>query len=386
VGPRAVLTLLGVLLLATAGVLLVLESGGDEEPERESAASRATVREEPPPVSEDVDSDALRSARALASGFERVTGDGLRLEPGEFFTSATFDDRTLDEHGQADAYYGNFLLYVYPDRGEARDVVRREGRWSSFGAGFYGRTALGNVVVQSVFDGRRTDDGWERLLRALRAARSGRAAVLPASERLCSRRGIRLDAGPTGICKRGPQQFAIRDRGMGLRLPGLSIEDVGVRTGPQFGGRDGFPDRAKGVFVEVTFRMRNTGRKPIELRPSYELLLGGRRFEEATAVFGLRDRYPLKPGEEDGEVCLFDVPSELAGRGALQRAALEVPGDPAEDFAVADGLVVGHLRLAGPVGQLRLQPEREPPPLPPPPPEPEPEPPPEPGVPQPTPA
>jgi hypothetical protein len=159
---------------------------------------------------------------------------------------------------------------------------------------------------------------------------------------------------------------------------------VGVRSGPRFGGRDGFPERAEGVFVEIRFRMRNTGRKAIDLRPSYELVLGGRRLEEATAVFGLRDRYPLRPGEEDTEVSLFDVPRDL--EGALQEAALRVPGDPADNFAVADALVVGHLRLAGPVGQLRLQPEREPPPLPPPPPEPEPEPPPEPGVPQPTPA
>ena len=136
--------------------------------------------------------------------------------------------------------------------------------------------------------------------------------------------------------------------------------------------------------MEVTFRVRNSGRKPIELRPSWELLVGGRRFEEATAVFGLRDRYPLKPGEEENEVCLFDVPVELAGAAALKRAALEVPGDPAEDFVVSDGLMVGHLRLAGPVGRLRVQPEREPAPLPPPPPPTPPEP--EPGVPEPTPA
>jgi hypothetical protein len=383
VGPRAVLTILGVLLLAVAGVLLALDGGGDEEepPERESRARVAPASVE----EEDVDPAALRSARALAAGFERVTGDGLRLKPGEFFTSATFDDRTLDQHSQADAYYGNFLLYVYPDPGDAREVVREDGRWSSFGAGFYGRAALGNVVVQSVFERRRTDAGWKRLLRALRAARAPERAaeILPASERLCSRRGIRLDSGPAGTCKRGPQQFAIRDRPAGLRLRGLSIEDVGVRTGPLFGGRDGFPESAKGAFVEVRFRIRNTGGRPIELRPGYELLLGGRRFEEDTAVYGLRERYPLRPGEEDTEVCLFDVPRELAEPQALREAALEVPGDPAEDFAVADGLVVGHLRLAGPVGRLRVQPEREPPPLrPPPPPPPEPEP----GIPQPTPA
>jgi hypothetical protein len=402
VGPRAVLTVAGVLLLAVAGVLLVL-AGGDDEPEDGSAGAHseeagprsgtaaedeAPGGEDPPPVPADANLRALRSARALASGFERVTGDRLRLDPNEFFTSAAFHDRTLDEHGQAEAYYGNFLLSVYPTPGEARDALRSEGRWSSYGAGFYGRTRLGDVVVQSVFQRRRTDGGWERLLRALRAARdpARAAALLPAGERLCSRRGIRLESGPVGTCKRGPQLFVIRQRGMGLRLPGFSMEDVLVRSGRGFGGRDGFPERARGVFVEVRFGMRNTGRKPIELRPTYELLLGGRRFEEATAVFGLRDRYPLKPGEVDSEVTLFDVPRELAARDELQRAALQVPGDPAENFAVTDGMVVGHLRLAGPVGRLRVQPEREPPPLPPappPPPEPEPEPlpPPDPGVP-----
>ena len=380
-GPRAVLALLGVLLLAVAGAVLLLGGGDEPAPDRGSTAPESDPAvEEEPSVSEDADPRALRSARALAAGFERVTGDGLRLKPGEFFTSATFDDRTLDEHGQADAYYGNFLLYVYPSSDEARDVIDRQGRWSSFGAGFYGRTALGNVVVQSVFDRRRTDPGWERLLRALRAARApaAGAAGLPASERLCERRGIRLDSGPTGICKRGPQLFVIRDRKDGLRLPGFTIEDVRVRSGPRFGGRDGFPDRAKGVFVEVRFRMRNTGGKAIELRPTYELLVGGRRFEEASAVFGQRDRYPLKPGEADSEVTVFDVPRELGG-AALERAALQVPGDPADTFATSDGLVVGHLRLAGPVGRLRVQPEREPPPLRPPP-EPEPEP--EPGIPR----
>jgi hypothetical protein len=386
VGPRAVLTLLGVLLLGAAGVLLVLQGGGDD-PERESTAPDPTVEEGPPPAAGDADPKALSSARALASGFERVTGDRLRLDPNEYFTSMSFDDRNFAEHSQADAYYGNFLLSVYPTPAEARDAVRREGRWSSYGSGWYGRTTLGNVVVQVVFERRRTHAGWERLLRALRAARdpAAAAALLPA-ERLCSRVRIRLDSGPVGTCKRGPQQLVIRRRGMGLRLPGFSIEHVRVLSGRGFGGRNGFPERAKGVFVQVRFRMRNTGSRPIELRPTYELLLGGRRFEEATAVYGLRDRYPLKPGEEDSEVTVFDVPPELAGRGELQRAALEVPGDPAQNFAVTDGMVVGHLRLAGPVGRLRVQPERPPAPLPPPPPEPEPEPPPEPGVPQPTPA
>jgi hypothetical protein len=382
VGPRAVLTLLGVLLLALAGVLLALE-GGDGEPERRATAPEPEV-EEQPPAAADAEPRALRSARALASGFERVTGDRLRLDPDEYFTSAAFDDRGYVEHGQADAYYGNFLLFVYPTPAGARDVVEREGRWTSFGAGFYGRTTLGNVVVQAVFERRRTDAAWERLLRVLRAARAAEpaAALLPARERLCSRLGIRFASGPTGTCKQGPQLWAIRDRRMGLRLPGFSVEDVRVRSGPRFGGRDGFPERAKGVFVELRFRMRNTGRKPIELRPTYELLVGGRRFEEATAVYGLRDRYPLRPGEEDDEVCLFDVPRELAAD--LEEAAFRVPGDPADNFGVADALVVGHLRLAGPVGRLRVQPEREPPPLPPPPPPPPP--PPEPGVPQPTPA
>jgi hypothetical protein len=389
VGPRAVLTIFGVLLLAVAGLLLVLESGGGDEP----AERETTARPAPPPAPDDVDPDALRSARALASGFERVTGDRLRLEANEFFTSASFDDRTFVDHGQADAYYGNFLLSVYPTPAEARDAVRRQGRWSSFGAGWYGRTTLGNVVVQVVFERRRTHAGWERLLRVLRAARDPARAgeLLPAGERLCSRRGIQLDAGRVGTCKRGPQQFVIRRRAMGLRLPGFSIEDVRVLSGRGFGGRDGFPELARGVFVQVRFRMRNTGRGPIDLRPTYELLLGGRRFEEATAVYGLRDRYPLRPGEEDSEVTVFDVPRELAGGNGLQGAALEVPGDPAENFAVTDGMVVGHLRLAGPVGRLRVQPEREPPPLPiPPPPDPEPGPEPgpapEPGIPQPTPA
>jgi hypothetical protein len=374
VRPRAVLTVLGLLLLAGAGLLV--PSGGEDEPaergDRDADVPAVAPAEAAP---EAVDVTALRSARALASGFERVTGDGLKLDPGEFFTSATFDDRTLDEHGQAQAYYGGFLLFVYPTAEAARDAAGRRGRWSPSGAGFYGRTALGNVLVQSNFDRRRTDAAWERLLRALRAARAPErgAAALPARERLCSRRGIRLESGPAGTCKRGPQLFAIRNRGTGLRMPGIEIEDVRVRRGPRFGDDDGFVDRAKGVFVELRFRVRNTGRAAIETRPTYELVVGGRRFEENIAVYGLRDRYPLRPGEEDGDVTLFDVPRELAG-GALQRAALQVPGDPAESYAVNDGLVVGHLRLAGPVGRLRVPPEREPepPPLPEPPAPPEP--------------
>jgi hypothetical protein len=106
-------------------------------------------------------------------------------------------------------------------------------------------------------------------------------------------------------------------------------------------------------------------------------VVGGRRFEEHTAVFGRRDRYPLRPGESDTDLTLFDVPRELAGE-RLQRAALQVPGDPARSFSVADGHVVGHLRLGGPVGPLRVGPEPElppPPPLPEPPPPPPPEPP-----------
>ena len=374
-GPRGLLTLVGVLLLAAAAVL-ILRDGSD--PARESTVSTrpAPAEAQAEPVSEPVDRAAERSARALAAGFERVTGDELRLEPGEFFTSVTFRDRTLDEHTQADAYYGNFLLFVYPTAAAARDAARVDGPgrlgWSSYGSGWYGRLALGDVLVQSTFERRRTDASWERLLRALRAAR-GAGGELPAAERLCERRGIRLASGPAGTCKRGPQLFAIREREQGLRLPGIAIEDVRVRRGPRFGA-GGLVDRAKGVFVELRFSVRNAGRATIETRPSYELLLGGRRFEEHSAVFGLRDRYPLRAGESDDEVTLFDVPEELAEE-ELQGAALQVPGDPAESFAVADGLFVGHLRLAGPVGRLRVRPEPsiEPPPLPEPPPEPDPD-------------
>jgi hypothetical protein len=136
---------------------------------------------------------------------------------------------------------------------------------------------LDNLLVQSVFERRRTDAAWGRLLRALRAARNPAAPALPAREQLCARRGLRLESGPPGTCKRGPQLVAIRTREMGLRLPGIAIDGVRVRRGPR--------------------------------------------------------------------------------------------------FAVSDGLVVGHLRLAGPVDRLRVRPEPEPEPLPPPEPPPEPEPP-----------
>jgi hypothetical protein len=367
VGPRAVLTLAGLLLLGVAALLLAL-NGGDEGEDR-SAATIVRGAEEPPPAPPGTDAAALRSARALAAGFERVTGDRLELEPDEFFTTATFDDRTLDEGIQADAYFGNFLLFVYPTPSAARQAFRREGRWTDYGSGFYGRAVLGNVVVESTFKRRRADPARGRLLRALRASRAPDDS-LPPRERLCSRRGIRLDSGPTGTCKRGPQLFAIRDREVGLRLPGIAIEGVRVKTGPRFQAGV-LVDRAKGVFVELSFRVRNAGRGAIKTRPSYELVLGGRRFEEHDAVFGLRDRYPLRPGDSDRDVTLFDVPSELAEE-ALQEAALQVPGDPASSFAVSDGLWVGHLRLAGPVGRLRARPDPEPEPLPLPPPEPEP--------------
>jgi hypothetical protein len=280
--------------------------------------------------------------------------------------------RSLDDGGQADAYYGNFILFVYPSVEDARAAVRRRGRWSSYGAGFYASQALDNVVVQSTFERRRTDAAWGRLIRALRAAQDPAAPELPVQEQLCADRGVELDSGPTGTCKRGPQQVAIRARGMGLSLPGIAIEDVSVRRGPRFAAGP-LVDEAKGVFVELSFEVRNTGDVAIDTRPSFELVVDGRRFEEHNAVYGLRDRYPLRPGESDRDVTLFDVPRALAGE-ALQRAALEVPGDPAESFSVADGHVVGHLRLAGPVGRLHAPPEPAPAPLPEPPPLPEPDP------------
>jgi hypothetical protein len=380
VRPRTVLTVVGLLVLAIAGLVLLRDSG-DEQPEGERPAGARTTAE-PGPRGPDpsVDDGALHSAQRLAGGFERVTGDRLELEPDEFFTTASFADRTLDEGRQADAYYGNFLLFVYPSAAAARAAARRDGRWSSYGSGYYGQVAVGNVVVQTTSERRRTDAAWARLLRAVRAARgtAPSAAALPAAERLCTRRGIRLDSGPTGTCKRGPQLFSIQHRARALRLPGIAIEDVRVSRGPRFGTRGRLVDRAKGVFVELRFRVRNTGRAAIETRPGYELVVGGRRFEEHTAIYGLRDRYPLRPGEEDGDVTLFDVPAELAGR-ALQRAGLQVPGNPASSFGVSEGLRVGHLRLTGPVARLRVRPEPEPEPLPPLPPPTEPEPPPEPG-------
>lgn len=366
-------------MLATAGLVLLRDSG-DEQPEGErSVGARTTARPGPSEPRPSIDEKALRSAQKLAEGFERVTGDRLELEPDEFFTTASFADRTLDEGRQAEAYYGNFLLFVYPSAAAARAAASRDGRWSSYGSGYYGQVALGTVVVQTTSERRRTDAAWRRLLRAVRAARGAAPgpAALPAAERLCARRGIRLDSGPTGTCKRGPQLFSIQHRARALRLPGIAIEDVRVSRGPRFGTRGRLVDRAKGVFVELRFRVQNTGRAAIETRPGYELAVGGRRFEEHTAVYGLRDRYPLRPGEEERDVTLFDVPTELAGR-ALQRAGLQVPGNPASSFGVSEGLRVGHLRLAGPVARLRVRPEREPEPLLPPPP-PEPEPPPEPG-------
>jgi hypothetical protein len=376
---RTALTVLGLLVLATAGLVLLRDSGDDQPEGETSAGARTTAGPGPRAPDPVVDEDALHSAKTLAAGFERVTGDRLELEPDEFFTTASFADRTLDAGAQAEAYYGNFLLFVYPSAAAARAAARRDGRWSSYGAGYYGQVAVGNLVVQTTSERRRTDAAWGRLLRAVRAARAAPGtSALPAAERLCTRRGIRLDTGPTGTCKRGPQLFSIRDRAHALRLPGIAIEDLRVSRGPRYGTRGRLVDRAKGVFVELRFRVRNTGRAAIETRPGYELVVGGRRLEEHTAVYGLRDRYPLGPGEEDHDVTLFDVPTELAGR-ALQRAGLRVPGHPASSLGPSDGLVVGHLRLAGPVGRLRVRPEPEPEPLPPLPPPPQPEPPPEPG-------
>jgi hypothetical protein len=138
VGPRAALTLTGIVLLLALASLLVVRGGGDDEPERQDRPAAPAPAEAEPPAPEPAGAEpaALRSARALARGFERVTGDRLELDPGEYFTSASYDARTLDEGAQADAYYGNFLLFVYPTAKAARDAARRQGgRWSSYGAG-----------------------------------------------------------------------------------------------------------------------------------------------------------------------------------------------------------------------------------------------------------
>ncbi|MGH2802751.1 MAG: hypothetical protein ACRDL4_06875 [Thermoleophilaceae bacterium] len=77
----AVLTLAGVLLLAVAGALLLLGGDGGEDGEPERRAGEAPGPPQPAGVPDEVDAAALRSARALARGFERVTGDRLALEP-----------------------------------------------------------------------------------------------------------------------------------------------------------------------------------------------------------------------------------------------------------------------------------------------------------------
>lgn len=191
---------------------------------------------------------------------------------------------------------------------------------------------------------RRVTPELERLERAVRAAYLGRPESLPPSERPCGELGLDPLSGGTGSCAVQGLPVTFVAAGERLDLPTLLAEVRGVETRERIGLRGLPPERAKGTFVIVSYRVRA---KSLIRSLTPRLRLGGRTIDEAPAsVFFPRSRlFPLPPDAVYRSRVAFDVAPALAAR-AEREGALVLPaelddlGDPSADLAQ------GWIRLA----------------------------------------
>jgi hypothetical protein len=335
---------------------LVLTACGEGKPDR------------PPPR-------PATSPEQFAKRFDRLTG--VHLTPaadpfGERLKMADEPDRF--------ARFGAYSL-VWTATAHDRRVVLGRGRadargiyWERVGEGWSANKAFGPRLALSWVGEhtRKTTPKWDRLERAVRAAYLGKPQLLPAAERPC--RDARLDPlhGRSGACSVDGIPVTFGDADEALSTPALDARVLGVKTTGKVGESGLLPQAAKGRFIVIAYRVRNTTSRRIRFLRSHLRLDGRTLVEDAGASVSLpRSRgFPLPPGATLESEAAFDVAPSLARRARREGAfvlpsAIDDLEDPAPDLAQ------GWIRLSRAPGRLPPPPKQRPAPgSPPPPPEP----------------
>lgn len=208
---------------------------------------------------------------------------------------------------------------------------------------------------------RRTPD-WGRIERAVRAAYLGDTSVLEPAEQPCAERGLDPLRGKPGECSVEGIPVTFAAAGKPLATPALEVEVLGVDTTDEV-GPDTIPQKAKGRFVQVAYRARNTSDRPITFL-QMAARLDGETVQEDLETGPLLSRsrsFPIAPGEDVEASAVFDVDPAVAGQARAKGALVFASGFD-DAGSLSPELTQGWVRLAGAPRRLPEPPEAELPP------------------------
>lgn len=309
------------------------------------------------------------TSQQVAERFAQVTGDELTGQPD----AEANDVRALSLSGQADAVgtqanrYGEFTIFVAKDAAAGRDLYVKDLSGAPVrpdASGVYWRRIGGasgawlaakpfrNVVLQwQAGEERRLGEQWTRLAAALQSLTVPLDKLeLPPADTPCQRQGIDPVAGKSGVCKLGRQTLVVVDRGTKLPMPGYEVRQVAVKLRRVIPAESRFSDplRAKGRFALLSFRVRNTGQRPLgSILPT--LVIGDARYaadDQAAQALAPTPPFPVQPADSARVVAPFDIPA-AAVKTLRKTGGLLVAG---ADTGVSD------LDTAPTIGRVRLIP------------------------------
>jgi hypothetical protein len=305
--------------------------------------------------------------RQVVTRFHTLTGATLK-PAGQDTPDWSLYQNTSDRFDQ----YGVFSMYVVKtERGRKILLSDRKGKplprdgdiyWDRASDGSYSATRqFGSnvIVVWQAGKDRQVDDHFQALARAMSAAAgTGRLNLLPAADRQCAADGIDPTGGTReGTCRLGSLELTVVNAPSVLHTPVLTAKLLGVATTKSISGSSSFdrPEKARGKFVAVAYRLDNTGDQPLEFLDE-KLIVDGKTYSSDNGpgfYLNPHDPLPLQPGEKATVRVAFDVPPAVAARvradGALSLPAARFEGSNGLD----DSSAQGRIRLAGaPAGGL----------------------------------
>jgi hypothetical protein len=255
--------------------------------------------------------------------------------------------------------YGSFLIFVL--HGPGAESIYKTDRgtrvkpdaagiyWHDDGGSWTAMKPYGNVVLSWTADERAVDERFERLEAVLsklgQPAERVRAA-LPEEDQPCADQ-------PAGTCRDPESGVTVTTvgRGQRLKLPELQVRVTGLKTGRVVvpASPYGLVRRAKGRFVTIAVKVKNTGNEPLDGLYEAKLKIGDRLYEqsgEATYSVSPRNAFPLQPDDTTVAAVVFDVPLQAA-RKAVREGLVAFPaGD--ELSSVENAARIGQIRLAKP--------------------------------------
>lgn len=307
------------------------------------------------------------TASEVSDRFSKNTG--IRLSGKE---SAGVDSWTLLGVDGTDHFdrFGAFSLYVVKDK-SGLDILLRpsdgtgELTFNSQGYAFNAsksgdsysvvqRFGDNIVLIWQAGEKPELEDSFRRLSTAVKAAATGDASEIPASQRDCAASGIDPEAGKEGTCRVGDREVTVVDSGSELTTPVLKARLRSVRDTPRIEPSTSYGRAitARGRYLIVTYELTNTGDKPIDgIEP--QLVVNEKTYAVARSVdyelYGDAGRpFPLQPGDTATIHTAFDVAPAVVD-AARERGALVLPAE-ADDYgylSVDNGAAEGRIRLAG---------------------------------------